>query len=472
MTNRIIAFLILMVIIIGITSPLSFAETKTADTIYYCKDMSEGIIALKEVSAFKVTLSNGSILSTAISQTETEVDIEENMKDVELVLILDASGSMSGRRNATTKTATKELVDALFDKIGTEHLKIGTIFFASNIGATLPLTNDKNAIQNQLSTLPASGGTYMSTALDRAREWLTATSGNDTIKIICTLSDGALMDSSQAKNSFTQIHAAGISTMSIFVETAIGSPFSELPDEKHKNFTTTTAGLSQTIATDLYNEIYFKIILLMDPKTKYNISDAVIIPGDSIMITADDEIVHGATLQVEYVFMVNTTFDVKNIEIKDIPENFTFNPNQKLLTENKTNNDYHWNYDASSRTIVSNSGNINLGSTREYKVKLVLSSLVTPEILHDTGRFKNCAEFKIKKDDDRGTVVQVKNNTANDPNETRIKALDILIIPPTGNYATYLFEKIVTAIIVVVALLVVIIWKKGHASSIEKRGHL
>ena len=440
MKKKMIASLILIVIILVFTLPVTLAETTTSDTVFYCKDMQEGIIALKEVSSFKMTLSNGYIFSTAVAKTETAVNIEENMKNVEFVLILDASGSMSGTRNEITKQATQELTDALFNKIGAKHLKMGTIFFASSIIETLPLTSNKESIKQNLSQLPANGGTRMSSSLQMAREWLTGTSSEDTIKIICTLSDGAIADSDQAKtrSAFEAIHAAGISTMSIFVETSIGSPFSGLPQKYHKNFTTTTVGLSETIATDIYNEIYFRIILMMEPKTTYNISNAAILNGDKIVITADEEIIHGATL----------------------------NPNQKLLTENKTNNDYNWKYNESERTIILNSGSINLQATKPYKVKLVLSTLITPELLSHSAKVKNCAEFKLRKTN--GYVVSLKENIAEDPDEKRIKALDILMIPPTGNYFTAVQEKtawISTMVTTGVAILLIIVCVKKQKQS-------
>ena len=118
MKDKVFISLIVMMILIMTTVPTTLAGTTATDTVFYCKDMTEGIIALKEISSLKLTLSNGSILSTAVSQTETAVNIEENMKNVEFVLILDASGSMSGQRNEITKSATQELTDALFDKIG------------------------------------------------------------------------------------------------------------------------------------------------------------------------------------------------------------------------------------------------------------------------------------------------------------------------------------------------------------------
>ena len=70
------------------------------------------------------------------------------MKDVEIVFVLDNSGSMkSDDRIEHLKTAVRDLTSKLFEKIGSEHLKIGLIRFSSGIlGTPQSLTNNANDI--------------------------------------------------------------------------------------------------------------------------------------------------------------------------------------------------------------------------------------------------------------------------------------------------------------------------------------
>lgn len=471
MKRKIAISLILIIIMMMIVSSFqhSLADSDYTDSSFYCKNTELGVMAYKQISAFRLSLADGSTLADAVSTTETSVNIEENMNRVEVVFILDASGSMSGNRNSTTKSATIELTNALFEKVGANNLMIGAIFFSSNMGAVLELTNDQEKIKSHLSTLPASGGTRMNSSLVKAKEMLTkGGTDSNTIKIICTLSDGGLGDEGEAISTLKSIHDEGISTMSIFVETSITPAFSNLEAENgehHKNFQTSTANLAQTIASDIYNAIYLKIILLADPVTTYNISNAGIIPGNSAIIQVDDEIIHGATLQVEYVFCVVASFDSNDIKITDfLGKNFVFNPNQQLLTENKTNNDYGWHYEGDD--LVSKSPEETINGTEEYKVKLVVSTLITPQMLSNLGRFENYANFELKRTSS-DEVIKIDSNTTN-PEDPRIKALDVLILPPTGSYFSYILERTawgMTMFVGIISLVLIIICIEDYAQS-------
>ena len=226
---------------------------------------------------------------------------------------------------------------------------------------------------------------------------------------------------------FKNINSAGISTISIFVETPVTSAFSNLASqngEYHKNFQTSTADLATTIVKDIYNEIYLKIILMSEPKTEYNINhNGVLLGSDKIIFQMDEEILHGATLKVEYIISITTAFDMNNVKINDFySSDFVFNSNEPLLTELKTNNDYGWKIE--NGTLVSNSGDGTIEGATEYRIKLVLSTLLTPERLPDLSKMGNYMTFSVHDITDN-RVISV-GETAN------IKALDFLILPPTG----------------------------------------
>lgn len=369
---------------------------------------------------------------------------------------------MRGTKTETTRDSTKALVQALYDELGESNLQIGIIYFNSNIDTKkiLNLTNDESAILEHLDLIYANGGTKMTSSLDKAKEMLDATgTSSDVIKIVCTLSDGYLADEPQAIEKFNEIHDAGISTMSIFVETPISNAFSNLATNNsalHKNFQTSTANLANTIAHDIYSEIYMRIITLSDPKTVYNINNAGIIAGDDkIIIEVDEEIIHGATLEVEYVLSITSSFDSNYIKITDFYyEDFVFSQEQKLLTENKTNGDYGWRIE-DGYLITDSGGNI-IDGAKEYKVKLVLSTVLTPTRLRDFNRLGNYATFQLNCVDNGERITINNNNT--DTDDTRIKALDLLIIPPSGT--SYFLERIVWTLsitVVVVSITLIII---------------
>ena len=53
--------------------------------------------------------------------------------------------------------------------------------------------------------------------------------------------------------------------------------------------------------------------------TTYNVNhEGVLIGGDKIIFQVDEEILHGATLRIEYVISITTAFDMNNIVINDL----------------------------------------------------------------------------------------------------------------------------------------------------------
>lgn len=448
MKKKILVLLILFIIIIIVSTNQCFATTSTGKTFYYKND-AEGILAYKQVNAFQLKLSNGTVLSNMSVNTNSSVNLEENMKDVEIVFILDNSGSMSGTRISTLKTSTNELVNKLFDKIGDEHLKFGFVKFASKQLGALELTNNKASISSFINSMNASGGTYMASSLVTAKTMLTNSGNSDAIKIVITLSDGDLMDESQSINNFKTIHSSNISTISIFVETAITNSFKNLASTSslHKNMQTTTSNMADTLVNDIYDEIYMKVILLSEPTTILDLNNAGIIPGsDRIILQVDSEILHGATLSVEYVISITNAFDAKNIVIKDFPENsLQYSSSQKLLTENKTNADYGWSYQ--DGYLYSNSGGNTVPAAQEYKKKLILTTILTSSVLNRSSAFTNYAEFSEDKILDTGDTSSIVADTAQDGG--KIRALSFLIIPPTGNSHNYSHVVITNVAIVV-----------------------
>ena len=426
--KRTFALILILCLLFGFTPVYSYTQSIPVPNYYKNTDL--GIIAYKQVSAFQVQLADGSILLDAGISTGSDVNIIENMSDVEIVFVLDTSGSMSDGKDQTTKESTKTLVNSLFDRIGAEHLKIGVLFFNSGLDTAniLEMTNDQNAIMSHLDKIYASGGTEMADSLEKAHSMLNAlNSDEDTIKIICTLSDGAIADEAETSSQIQKINSEGISTISIFVGTPITPAFASLAanSELHKNMETSTANLAETIVEDIYNEIYFKIILMSEPVTTYNVNhEGVLIGGDKIIFQVDEEILHGATLRIEYVISITTAFDMNNIVINDLySSDFVFNQDEPLLSEaSRTNRDYGWQMNGN--TLVTGSGGQTIQAATEYRTKIVLSTVLTPERLPDLSLIGNSMTFSLNDID--------HNNTISVGQDANIKALDFLIIPPTG----------------------------------------
>lgn len=431
--------IIILFLLVSIIFSCNICYAAGPSTFFY-KNKTDGILAYNQVNAFLLKLSDGTTLSSMSLSSTSNIDLEKNMKDVEIVFVLDNSGSMKrDDRIEHLKTAVRDLTNKLFEKIGSEHLKIGLIRFSSGIlGTPQSLTNNANDIYSINDSMKADGGTHMSKALEAAYTMLTESTNTEALKIVVTLSDGKLSDESTSLKELEKINSSGISTISIFVEHAIGKNFEEFATTNtlHKNFETTTSGMADTIVNDLYKQIYMLIILMYDPTTSYNLNNAGIIPGDDkIILQLDAELLHGATLYIEYVINIISAFDSKNIIINDIPgSSLVYSPNQYLLTENKTNADYGWNY--TNNILYCTSGSQTIPAIKEYTKKLVLTSVLTPETLNRSSTFNNCMVFSLDKILNDGTTTTITATEAQDGG--RIRALNFLIIPPTGLDLTHI----------------------------------
>lgn len=430
--KRIFALILISYLIFSFTPVHSYQQSITVPNYYKNTDL--GIIAYKQVNALQVQLADGSILLDAGITTGSDINVVENLSDVEIVFILDTSGSMADGKDQITKESTKTLVTSLFDRMGAEHLQIGVLFFNSGLDTAniLEMTNDEEAIMSHLNKIYASGGTSMSDSMQKAKSMLDATnSDEDTIKIICSLSDGMLGDEMETISQIRTINNSGISTISIFVETPVTMAFQELEksSELHKNMETTASNLAETIVEDIYNEIYFKIIIMSEPVTTYRVNhEGLLIGGDKMIFQVDEELLHGATLRIEYVISIQAAFNMNNIIINDLySNNFVFNQDEPLLSEGeKINRDYGWQMNGN--TLVSSSGGQTIQAATEYRTKLVLSTVLTPERLPDLSLIGNSMIFSVND--------MNNNNTITVGREANIKALDFLIIPPTGTEET------------------------------------
>lgn len=465
MKHKLIMIFMISLIII-FESSISYGKQQSGIIGSYYNNQNLGIQAYKQINAFQLTLADGSIIADGDVTTKTVVNVTENFKDVEMIFILDTSGSMWGTRCEITKNSTKALVQSLFGKIGKEHLKIGVLFFNNGVDMKniLEMTDDENTILTHLDKIYASGGTEMLTSLVKAREMLNSDdSSNDNIKIVCTLTDGGIWDESQSIEVFKKLNNEGISTMSIFADTPVTPAFQNLKSGNHKNFQTNTANLENTISNQIYKEIYKKILSTTEPETTYELNNVGMIAGDNkIIMQMDDEIIHGATLKIEYIINIWTEFKSNDIKIKDYcSDSLKFNQNEKMLTENKTNKDYNWNMDANG-VIIHNSGSKGSDAEHAYKVKLVLSTVLTKT---NFDKFENSITFSLKNTENKSVIEGGVNE-----NE-KIKSLGFLIIPPTGIVKTkniILTTNMVITVIFLTAVILDILPKKKKSKKMHK----
>lgn len=178
-------------------------------------------------------------------------DLEKGVsKPLDIGLLIDCSGSMSGKSLEDAKQAANRFVE----KINLDSNQVGLISFDSNAYLRQKLTKNVYSLFSSISSLSTTGSTNMAEAIKIARQTLFSHGKND--KVIVLLTDGhpdngnlTMEEGRNAKNS-------GIRIITIGVGSGVNSEYlkqlASSPDDYH--FVSESFELESTfinIATEL-----------------------------------------------------------------------------------------------------------------------------------------------------------------------------------------------------------------------------
>ena len=131
-------------------------------------------------------------------------------KDREIILVLDASGSMTeGIRGSeknkiqTLKESANSFIDNLLTEENAGKIKIGIVWYSKSIDSFCNLSSDANSLKNCVADGYANGGTNIQIGIKKAKELFSA---SDNEKSLIVLSDGEPTYYSDSKGT---IHGAG-----------------------------------------------------------------------------------------------------------------------------------------------------------------------------------------------------------------------------------------------------------------------
>lgn len=114
-------------------------------------------------------------------------EIVQNNIPLDVVLVMDTSGSMRGSALANAKKAANNFVDKLLPK--NKNVNIGIVSFAEKGEIKSNLTNNVTALKNAVNGLKAGGGTYTQQGIEKAAGILNNVSGNHK-KVMVVVGDG------------------------------------------------------------------------------------------------------------------------------------------------------------------------------------------------------------------------------------------------------------------------------------------
>ena len=184
---------------LAVPNQLVLSEKQNADTARYEKvfgDIENGKGVKVTCSADKSTVSgNGDSVNISYGLSGFgEADVNENA--VDLIIVVDESGSMSGTRMSNTKAAAKEIISQM-----KENDRCAVIGFTGSASVKQELTSDKNLLENAVDRLNANGGTSIYRGIDSALAMFDSMSSDERQKFIILLSDGEDGSTSQSLSS-------------------------------------------------------------------------------------------------------------------------------------------------------------------------------------------------------------------------------------------------------------------------------
>lgn len=128
-------------------------------------------------------------------------EVEEN--NVDLVIVVDTSGSMSGSRRTNAQNAAREVVAQM-----KENDRCAIIKFTSNATVLQDFTYDRDSLNSAINKLNANGGTDIASGINKAIGCFNNLEDNSRQKYIILLSDGG--DSSKSAQAALDAYDLGI----------------------------------------------------------------------------------------------------------------------------------------------------------------------------------------------------------------------------------------------------------------------
>ncbi|UDQ98296.1 CARDB domain-containing protein [Lentisphaerota bacterium WC36G] len=132
-------------------------------------------------------------------------NITIDTRSIDLMLLIDTSGSMGNQRIIDARNAAETFVEML-----PESARAGLVEFNSNAYLRHVLSYDHQSVITSIQSLTAGGGTYAELGIQKVRQHFTAEGSSDRRKVVIMLADG------DADNTSTQATLAAQEDIAIY----------------------------------------------------------------------------------------------------------------------------------------------------------------------------------------------------------------------------------------------------------------
>ena len=183
--------LVLLTITGGLLAHRGVSETKTINPPQHGEGKNGGISVSTALTQDKVLIGGDGMISLALTLSSEEIfiDPEHIAQPVDVVVVLDKSGSMRGPKIGDAKRALTRLVDMMSPR---DRIAIVTYSnHAQLVSGLLPASEtNKNLLRNRIAYIQEGGGTNLGGGLERGIDLLLSNHQQDRQRTVLLISDG------------------------------------------------------------------------------------------------------------------------------------------------------------------------------------------------------------------------------------------------------------------------------------------
>jgi uncharacterized protein YegL len=175
----------------------SIIPDQSGVTLYYCSEVSTEQVKITQVR---------------FSLDPASCPVLENPPVVDVVLVIDVSGSMEGSRLAAAKSSANNFISQL----NPETDRVGLVSFESSASQLSDLTGDFASVSALINGLESSGGTAIDAGLTAGHAVIQNASRPEAERVVMLLTDGG-SDPAPARAAADLIKADGITLLTVGV---------------------------------------------------------------------------------------------------------------------------------------------------------------------------------------------------------------------------------------------------------------
>lgn len=150
------------------------------------------------------------------AQQESQCPTEVSVTPVDVVLVIDTSGSMDEAAGGVTKMeAALQAAQVFVDQLNLSSDKIAVVQFSWGASTSIGLNQSVEDTKNAIGGLSASGSTDLSSGLTEANSLVEGLTDNDRTSVVIVISDGQPNNPDSAREAANQLKDNGIRLVTI-----------------------------------------------------------------------------------------------------------------------------------------------------------------------------------------------------------------------------------------------------------------